>query len=54
MIIDTHSHIYLPEFAIDRADMLKRAENEGVELVLMPAIDNQTHSVMIEAEQNFP
>ena len=54
MIIDTHSHIYLPEFAIDRADMLKRAENEGVELVLMPAIDNQTHSVMIEAGQNFP
>ena len=53
MIIDTHSHIYLAEFDLDRADMLKRAENEGVEIILMPAIDNETHSVMIEAEQDF-
>ena len=53
MIIDTHSHIYLPEFDIDRSDMLKRAENEGVELILMPAIDNQTHSIMTKTEQDF-
>ena len=53
MIIDTHSHIYLPEFDSDRATMLKRAENEGVGLILMPAIDNQTHSVMIKTEADF-
>ena len=53
MIIDTHSHVYLPEFDADRAEMVKRAENEGVGLVLMPAIDNQTHSIMFAVEQDF-
>lgn len=54
MIIDTHSHIYLPEFDKDRADMLIRAENENVQLVLMPAIDKSTHNIMLQAEQEFP
>ena len=53
MIIDTHSHIYLAEFDVDRAEMLKRAENEGVKLILMPAIDNQTHSIMMKTEADF-
>ena len=53
MIIDTHSHIYLPEFDADRAEMVKRAENEGISLILMPAIDNQTHSRMFGVEQDF-
>ena len=53
MIIDTHSHIYLPEFDTDRAEMVIRAGNEGVSLILMPAIDNQTHSIMFGVEHNF-
>jgi len=53
MIIDTHSHIYLPEFDPDRAAMLTKAENEGIELILMPAIDSGTHPDMLRAEQDF-
>lgn len=53
MIIDTHSHIYLPEFDADRAEMLARAENDRIRLILMPAIDNQTHSAMLKTEQDF-
>jgi len=53
MIIDTHSHIYLPEFDADRTAMLARAENERIEIILMPAIDNQTHSTMLKTEQDF-
>lgn len=53
MIIDTHSHIYTPEFDADRADMLSRAENEGVNLILMPAIDNEAHLAMLETEEAF-
>lgn len=53
MIIDTHSHIYLSEFDADRAEMLMRAENERVRLILMPAIDNQTHLMMFGVEQDF-
>ena len=53
MIIDTHSHIYLPEFDSDRAEMFARAENEDVELILMPAIDSGTHLTMLETEKGF-
>ncbi len=53
MLIDTHSHIYLPEFDEDRAEMLARAENEGVGLVLMPAIDTGAHEALLKTEANF-
>ena len=54
MIIDTHSHIYLPEFDADRDSMLTRAENEEISLVLMPAIDQETHLAMVKTEEEFP
>ena len=54
MIIDTHSHIYLPEFDADGDQMLIRAENEGVRLILMPAIDNETHLAMLKSKTIFP
>lgn len=53
-IIDTHSHIYLPEFDPDRQEMLKRAEKEGVAKILMPAIDSSTHESMLRVEQTNP
>ena len=54
MLIDTHSHIYLNDFDLDRAEMLTRAENEGVGKILMPAIDNETHSSMLGIEAQYP
>ena len=54
MLIDSHSHIYLPEFDTDRAEMLARAGNEGIGLVLMPAIGEVTHEAMLNTEAFFP
>src|SRR6188508_3816871 len=54
MIIDTHSHIYLPEFDADRDAMLMRAENEGINLILMPAVDDETYLAMLKMEEAFP
>jgi len=54
MIIDTHSHIYLPEFRDDLDQILKRAENEEIKLILMPAIDNETHLAMLGIEGHHP
>ena len=54
MIIDTHSHIYLPEFREDLDQVLRRAENEGVKLILMPAVDNETHLAMLGIEDQYP
>lgn len=50
-IIDTHSHIYLPEFNPDRSEILERAEKEGIGRILMPSIDSSTHSAMLELEE---
>ena len=53
MIIDTHSHIYLAEFDADRESMLSRAGNEGISLILMPAVDQETYLLMLKTEENF-
>ncbi len=33
---------------------LIRAENEGINLILMPAIDQETHLSMLKTEEEFP
>jgi TatD DNase family protein len=53
-ITDTHSHIYLDDFKEDRADMLLKAEKEGVKKILMPAIDSSTHEQMLALENLNP
>ena len=53
MLIDTHSHIYLPEFEEDRVQMLEIAEKEGIKKILMPAIDSSTHESMLKLESEF-
>jgi TatD DNase family protein len=53
-LIDTHSHIYLHEFELDRAAMFERAEKEGVTKILMPAIDSTTHEMMLKLEDINP
>ena len=54
MLIDTHSHIYLPEFATDRSPMMERAHKAAVSLILMPAIDSSTHDAMLQLENDEP
>lgn len=53
-LIDTHTHIYLPEFDPDQAAMLLRAEKESVEKILLPAIDSETHGRLLDLEARFP
>lgn len=52
-LIDTHTHIYLPEFDDDRPEMIQRARDAGVQLMVMPAIDSSTHSKMLQLEVDF-
>lgn len=54
LLIDTHAHIYLPEFDADREAMLNSAEVEGVSAVYLPAIDSSTHEAMLKTEAAFP
>ncbi len=50
-LVDTHSHVYLPDFDEDRAGVYERAEVGGVKRILMPAIDSSTHEQMLRCEQ---
>lgn len=48
---DTHAHIYLEEFDADRADMLARAQQAGVEKIYLPNIDSTSIDRMLELEE---
>jgi TatD DNase family protein len=52
-LIDTHAHIYLPEFDNDRFNIIENARMESVDLIIMPAIDSKTHKAMIDVEQQY-
>ena len=45
-MIDTHSHIYLPQFDDDRTQVLDRAAGEGIKAICMPAIDFESIAQM--------
>ncbi|MGZ3951984.1 MAG: TatD family hydrolase [Flavisolibacter sp.] len=51
--IDTHTHIYLPEFDDDRETMMKKALEANVKTTILPAIDSTTHKVMIDVESTY-
>src|SRR5688572_24829051 len=53
-IIDTHAHIYLEEMDDDQENMLKRAVNERVKKIFMPAVDSTTHARMFNLEILHP
>jgi len=52
-MIDSHAHIYLPEFDDGRDLIIKRAAEAGVEMILMPAIDSASHRALLETGQKF-
>lgn len=52
--IDTHTHIYLPEFDSDRDEVVERAVSSGIAKLLMPNIDIQSVDQMLAAESRYP
>jgi len=52
--IDSHAHIYLPDFDRDRNDMIHRSLDAGVKQIYMPNIDHTTVDSMLETEARYP
>lgn len=48
MLIDTHSHIYDEAFDDDRKVVVERAKLEGVERIILPAIDGESNERLFE------
>ncbi|MEG1623199.1 MAG: TatD family hydrolase [Alistipes sp.] len=53
-LIDTHSHLYAPEFDDDREAVLQRARAAGVMTLLLPAIDSESHARMLALSSLHP
>jgi len=51
--IDTHTHLYLPEFDEDRDGAVERAVNNGVSKMLMPNIDIHSYIKMLNTESRY-
>ncbi len=53
-LIDTHTHLYEPEFDDDRDAVVARAVAEGVTRLLFPAIDSASNVRMLEMCRRHP
>lgn len=52
--IDTHSHIYGPEFDEDRDEVVSRALEAGVDKILLPNINADTVRPMLDLAARYP
>jgi TatD DNase family protein len=53
-LIDTHCHLYLPEFEADISELIQRAEYEGVKRFYLPAIDRSWRTAIDRLVLAFP
>ncbi len=53
-LIDTHSHLYDEAFDVDREAAFARAVDAGVERLLIPAIDSESHARMFDFCRQHP
>jgi TatD DNase family protein len=53
-LIDTHTHLYLPEFDTDRDEVVGRAIGNGIVKMLLPNIDLQSVDQMLSAVNRYP
>ena len=54
MLIDTHSHLFLEEFAEDLPQVMERARNAGVSSIFMPNIDSTTIDALLSVCAKYP
>ena len=52
--IDTHSHLYLPEFDNDRDEVINRAIREGIVKICLPNIDTRSVKPMMDLVNKYP
>lgn len=54
MFIDTHTHLFVEQFSDDRNQIVQRAIDAGVEICLLPNIDESTIDSMNALSASFP
>ncbi len=54
LFVDTHTHIYDRDFDADRTEVVQRALDNGVGVMLLPNVDASTMEPMMETHEQFP
>ena len=54
MLVDTHAHIYLNQFAEDRDEVISRALDYDVQRIYLPNVDRKTIEPMLALEAAYP
>jgi TatD DNase family protein len=54
VFIDTHTHLYLEEFDIDRELVVEKAIHQGVKKMFLPNIDSESIGGMLALSKKFP
>ena len=54
MFIDTHTHLFVEQFNEDREEVVQRAMDAGVEVMLLPNIDLESIPQMNELAAKYP
>lgn len=54
ILIDTHTHLYLDNYSEDQSTIIQKAIDQGVEKMLLPAIDSSTYDSMIRLSKQYP
>ncbi|MCZ6702400.1 MAG: YchF/TatD family DNA exonuclease [Ignavibacteria bacterium] len=53
MLIDTHAHLFYPNFEDDLEEVIQRAENAGIDFILVPATDLQSAEKVIKLTEQY-
>ncbi len=53
-LIDTHTHLYQPVFKDDISEVIARCRDNGISKLYLPAVDSESHSLMLDLEAQFP
>jgi TatD DNase family protein len=53
-LTDTHCHIYLPEFDLDRDLVMQQAFEAGVTRIFLPNVDQSTTASLLQVASKYP
>jgi TatD DNase family protein len=54
MVIDSHAHLYDPQYDVDRNDVLRRAAEAGVEAIIVPGTTVETSAMALDLARRHP
>lgn len=53
LLIDTHAHLYYPELSLNLDDILLRANDNGIEKIIVPAVDLETSRIVVKLSEKY-